>query len=368
MADSEIAAMVDPKWLEKTKAGGDEHPIIKAFTIAHEGNSNIRLDGVLTPIRWARDAIEWVYDKLALFTPVFNQHGPPGDNSHEGREVIGEIVGSRKAKEGDKAATIEAMYIRPPFHKLKLDMASIEADITYAKDKETAWLTGINEITGIALGDRRMFNPGFPEATLIGSIAAFGQGEETVNIKEVKSAVGVLELKPEDVFSPEALTGSDSVRNFIIKEKKDAQEHTRRVSDEKEELRKELEEKYGGEIATLKTENLAAKTSTVFTTISEERKLDDAEKNFVSRQLRHFASPSGESEKLKDEMNVFVDAALEDLGLLKPDLGIKSEEGEGEGDKQEVDSPGSTEIEDEMMDPDKNSLIPGGKADLEYNK
>lgn len=376
MADSEIAAMVDKEWLAKTKAGGDEHPLIKAFTIAHEGNSDIKLDGILTPIRWVKSAVGWIHEKLKLHTPVFNHHGAPGDNSYEGRVPIGEIVGSKLTEVGDKVATIAAMYIYPHYRNLKLDMASIEADITYAREGETVWPTGIEQITGIALADKNYSQPGFPEATLIGSIAAFAQGDENVTKTEVKSAAGVLELKPEDVFSADALTGSEAVRSFIIEEKRDAQDRARRLLDEKEKLKKDLDSQYAEEIVTLKAENLSFKTSTMFNSISEERKLDTGEKQYVDLQLKHFQSQSTEADGFKGDLNKFVDESLVDLGTLRPALGLESDEGgkdgKGEGGEGE-DAQSTTSLtsppmdnfesdtmpaqEDGMMDPKNNPLL-----------
>ena len=315
-----------------------------------------------------RSAIGWIKEKLQLHTPVFNNHGTPGDNSHEGRVPIGEIVGSKEVNTGDRAATIAAMYILPQYRNLKLDVASIEAEITYAREGNTVWPTGITQITGIALADGDYSQPGFPEATLIGSIAAFAKGDSIMDITEVKSAINKLELKPEDIFAPETLTGSDSVRDYIIEKTRDAQAHSRRVSDERDKVKGELEEKYVGEIAILKAKNLSFETATNFNSISDERKLDEKEKSYVGRQLKHFSSDSVESEKFKEDLNKFVDETLEDFGVLKPVFGMElNKEGETEGEDDTLQS-SSTVFEDEMLNPDVNPLISDGKADLEYGK
>ncbi len=387
MADSEIAAMVDEGWLARVKAGGDEHPLIKAFTIAHEGSSDIKLDGILTPLHWVKDAIGWINNKIQLYTPAFNRHGAGGDNSHDGRVPIGEIVGSKLVEEGDRTATIAAMYIYPRYRNLKLDVASIEADITYARDGNTVWPTGINKITGIALDDSDHSRPGFSDATLIGSIAAFAEGG-TVTIQDIKSAIDSQGIKPGDLFNQEVLTASDAVRTYIAQEKKDTREHARRVTEERDDALKKVDSmkvEHSQEVLVLKTENMSSKTSTIFGGIADERKLDAGERHYVDLQLKRFQSKSTEPDKFKADLNTFVDEALVDLGALKPTLGIKSDSGSGEGagsgdgsgdgsgaasnlppDNFEDDHvPGS---EDGMMDSDVNSLIPGGKADLEYNK
>ena len=318
---------------------------------------------------------------------MFNHHGAGGDNSHDGRVPIGEIVGSKLVEEGDRTATIAAMYIYPRYRNLKLDVASIEADITYARDGNTVWPTGINKITGIALDDSDHSRPGFSDATLIGSIAAFAEGG-TVTIQDIKSAIDSQGIKPGDLFNQEVLTASDAVRTYIAQEKKDTREHARRVTEERDDALKKVDSmkvEHSQEVLVLKTENMSSKTSTIFGGIADERKLDAGERHYVDLQLKRFQSKSTEPDKFKADLNTFVDEALVDLGALKPTLGIKSDSGSGEGagsgdgsgdgsgaasnlppDNFEDDHvPGS---EDGMMDSDVNSLIPGGKADLEYNK
>ena len=83
-----------------------------------------------------------------------------------------------------------------------MDFASIEADIEYAQDEFRAWPTGINNISGIALGNSDIDSPGIPGATLLGAVQAYVQAfgsefkEKPMNLSEVKQAVKELRLKP----------------------------------------------------------------------------------------------------------------------------------------------------------------------------
>ena len=373
--------MVDANWLDRVKAGGDAHPIIKAFTVAHEGNSeNISLDGVRTPIQWMRDAIGWIKEKIQLHTPVFNHHGAPGDNSHEGRVSIGEIVGKKLTTVGNRVATIAALYIYPQYRNLPLDVASIEADITYAREGDRVWPTGIKQITGIALASSDLATPGFPHATLLGSIAAFAAGGSTMTVEEVKTAVGALSIKPEQLFSAEVLTGSEAVRGYIAQEKKDTREHARRVTEERDKLQQSndvLQVKYDTDIGALQVKSMASQKSVVFDVIATERNLPDVEKQFASKTLRHFSTTATDEAGYKADLNKFVDGVLVDFTGLKPILGIKVEEGKGDGNAGDdaanqaasaaAKSAPSTlpdgrdfipAQEKGMLDPEKNPLLP----------
>jgi len=358
--------MVDKQWLERTKATSDPSPLIKAFRIAHEGNSNIQLDGILTPIKWVKSAIGWIHDKVLLHTPVFNEHGPPGDNSHDGRKPIGEIVGTRK-DDGTVTATIAAMYIYPEFRDLDLDVASIEADFTYAREGNTVWPTGINKITGVALANSANAHPGFPDATILGSIAAFAKEDHVMNISEVKTAIGTLNVKPEDLFEADALTGSPAVRDFITQSTHDSQQHTRRVADENKKLETTLKAQYEGTISELRAKNLSFETGSTFANIVTERKLDDKSKAYVDLQLKHFRAESDDPVKFKEALNKYVDEQLENFKLLMPTLGIEIEKVQDDGDPKGDTKPPDIISDDNALDPDVNPLIPGGKADLEYD-
>jgi hypothetical protein len=112
MAENEISGMVDKGWLDGIRAS-DPHPVIKAFVVGHEGESDILLAGTSTPVSWVKKAVGWIHDKIALYTPIFNGHGAPGDNTQVGRVPVGYVVGKKLADVGNKIATVAAMYIFP---------------------------------------------------------------------------------------------------------------------------------------------------------------------------------------------------------------------------------------------------------------
>lgn len=376
MADSEIAGMVNPDWLDKIKAGGDKHPFIAAFTIAHDGDSDVFLNGIHTPIRWMRSAIGWINNRLQLRTPVFSHHGPLGDNSHEGRVKIGEIVGKKLTDMGNKIATIAAMYIFPQFRHLTLDVASIEADIRYAKEGDVVWPTGIDQITGIALSDSRISKPGFPDATLLGSIAAFAREKEnTMTIEEIKSAIASQGIAPEQLFSESTIISSQAVKTHVGKEKTNVYEHAQRVERERDDARDELvksKTSHAEEIKVLKVNGLKGQATNVFSAIASERNMDTDEKAYVDIQLNKFQSESTEPNDFRSDLNKFVDGELENLEKIREPLGLKKKEPVREPvTEPAATTPRSTESERPFRkyeNPDTNVLIPGGKADKEYEK
>ena len=329
MSEPEIAEIVDKGWLARIKAGGDPHPLIKAFTVAHEGDSDIRLDGILMPVKWMRRAVGWIRDGLALHTPVFQHHGPPGDNSHQGRTKIGEVVGKALTNIGNKVATVAAMYIYPQHRELPLDVASLEADIQFASEGDSIWPTAINNITGIALASSADgARPGFPDATLIGAVQAFAEGATTVNKTEVKAAVSSLGLAPEDLFTQDQLTGSDAVRQFVIGEKHNLYEHVQRLERERDKRISEIDklnESHAAEVAKLKQDVMARSGAAVFTKIAAERGLDEQEIGIVNLHLGAFTSTATDEQGLIVDMNKFVDNTLETLAKTREVLGVKTE-------------------------------------------
>lgn len=377
--------MVDPAWLANVKKT-DKHPLIKAFTVAHEGDSDIVLDGIRTPVKWLKNTIRWIKDKLDLHTPVFERHGPPGDNSHEGRTPIGEIVGKKLMEVGSKVATVAAMYIKPEFHNLPLDVASIEADIMYSREGNTIWPIGIEKISGVALAHSSLSKPGFPEATILGSIAAFADTlEKPMTKDEIKAIVITEGIKPEELFSAADLISTTEVREHVKTEKADTYNHAKRVEAERDLLRDEnvkIKDELEGKIKSLTISNLLSRTATVFDSIATERNLDSKEKDYISLQLDKFNSETTEEAIFKTELNKYVDVSLVNFESVKTILGVESKQGNTDDNdnttKPNQDTPPSDlqHIGDradmpyggDNMDPDKNPLISGGKADLEYNK
>jgi len=174
MAESEIAAMVDPARLAAIRAR-DPHPLIKAFVVGHEGESRGNLIGVGNVVkRWFRTMVHKLHERITAGLQLFHGHAA-GTNAHEGRTPLGEVVGKALKTVDGRESIVVACHIYPDFKHLPLDVASVEADVALSQtsDREKLDIVGIGEVTGIALGNSAVDKPGFPGATLLGQLQAF---------------------------------------------------------------------------------------------------------------------------------------------------------------------------------------------------
>jgi hypothetical protein len=176
MASDVIRQYIDPVKYDEIKAL-DPAPLFKVFTVGQEGESHGKVLGMGSVIkRWVRAAIQMMADKLNIGTKVFGYHG--ADNEHDGRIDVGEIVGKTLQKIGDKLSVLGIAYIKPEYRKQNFDIASIEADILMTKDKNAVNVVDIKEISGVALGNSAIHKPGFPGATLQGTLQEMAEFTE----------------------------------------------------------------------------------------------------------------------------------------------------------------------------------------------
>ena len=171
MAASEIAGMIPAEKMAEITAK-DPHPVFKAFVVGHEGEAKGNLVGVGNVIkRWFRDMIERLHEKISVGLQLF--HGHAATNDTAGRIAVGEVVGKKILKIKDRISTVVACYINPSFKNLPLDVASIEANLDLRDAGRGFVVADVNKVTGIALGNSTIDQPGFPGATLLGQLQAF---------------------------------------------------------------------------------------------------------------------------------------------------------------------------------------------------
>jgi len=341
MAASEILSHIPANIYEDIKAK-DLHPIFRAYVIGHEGESEGKLVSSGNFVKhWFASAISKIVEKLQYGTKVFHEHAKT--NIHEGRNVIGHIVGKAKKIIDDRLSAVAIAYIKPEYKDLPLDVASIEADIILSNDRDRGvYDADVEDITGIALGNSSFNRPGFPGATLLSQIQAFAQsqyhtgGGDMVTIKEVRDFIKSEDLKPSDIFGLGDLTKDPMIEEHVkASEKKklkgefDGRQRDvegferlkeKMVEDHKEEIKKKDEL-----IAGLRTENIQSKTTTWLETQKERRELDEEQLKFINRNLSKFKPE--DHEKAEDEFNKFLDNQIDDLTGIKKDVfGKETEE------------------------------------------
>jgi hypothetical protein len=174
MADSEIMQMIPADRLQEIKHK-DPRPLFKAFVIGHEGEARGNLIGIGNVIkRWFQSTIRKLHEKITAGIQLFHGHG--ATNEHDGRIAIGEVVGKRLMDINGRESVVVACYINKDFCHLPLDVASIETDVEMRPNSDGSMdVVGVDNVTGIALGNSKLDTPGFPGATLLGQLQAFAK-------------------------------------------------------------------------------------------------------------------------------------------------------------------------------------------------
>ncbi len=369
MAAEEILRLIDSSEYLRIKAQ-DPNPLFRAYVIGHEGTFKPQAEGIGTIItKWFAAAVRKLVSVLQFGTPIF--HGHDDSNSHIGRASIGEVVGKSLEIIKNKLSAVAVVYIKPPFRDLKLDVASIEADVDLLANKDTgSFDADIRDITGVALADSAVEKPAFRGATLVGEMQAFladnqsfikgTGGDMGLTIGEVRTFIKSENLSPGDLFGAAILTGDSIVEDHIQEQvKKLVGEHYRgkRKDTEYEETLETLKKKHEDEAkelqtanATLKTQVIEGKVPSLVTKIKEERKLDKSQAAFIDLKVKGWTP-----EKLEDvekELNTFTDKAIvehQKLGTAVYGLPEKKEPGTGGGETNDPD-PSEPEIEEMALE------------------
>jgi len=333
MAREDILKLI-PKDIQEEIKKKDPNPLYRVYSIAHEGLiKGIQVGLGQTIRKYVKSAIMKIYEKLVRGIKIF--HGHNKDNSHEGREPIGEVV-SRKIDEWRNRLTAYAvMWIYPEFRDLPLDVASIEADLLIdPKNDDEIKGTNVSDITGIALGNSAAgWMPGFEGAELVGKVQAFisqansnlGDAMEKITIDELKTLVKEEKIKPSDVFGVEVLTDDPAVVGFIDTEKKRAVSgeyaHRKRQEEAFDEKRKELEDflrKKDEEISGLKLSAAKSKVGPLFEKIKLERKLDERQVKYIQPALDRFEPK--EIANIEKELDAYVDEHVKEYSRVAKDV------------------------------------------------
>jgi hypothetical protein len=295
MAESDVLKYVDRDALNQIK-NLDDHPQFSAYAIGHEGESGgdltiqgQRVRGVKK--KWLNDAIQSLYEKIKAGTKVFHLHAQT--NEHEGRRSIGQVVGKALEKINDKLTAIVITYIEPAARAMGLDVASMEADLRIDTDGDSVVVSGIDEVTGIALASSKFNRPGFPGATLLATVQELATGGNNVSltVEEVSAWLRENKIAPSQVFSNTKLK-EDPVIETII-EKETAQEFKkRRIAEEALEDGKAAWEKekktLADEAKTYKVKAMSGEISQKAKDLMTQRKLDEDQIAYLSDFIQDF--------------------------------------------------------------------------------
>lgn len=351
MASSEILSHIPANFYEEVRSK-DPHPLFRAYVIGHEGISEGQVVGAGDVVkRWFSSAIEKIVEKLQYGTKIFHKHGKT--NVHSGRGIIGHVVGKAKQIIDDNMSAIAIAYIKPEYRDLKLDVASIEADVRLNDDRNSGiYDADVQSITGIALGDSLSKKPGFPGATLVSQIQAFAnktqynKGDRNMSdltVSEVRSFIKAENLVPSDLFGIGDLTKDPAIEAHI-EEKSEQVVHSeierrkkinKGFNETKEELIKTHEEVIKEKdkvINGLQSDTIKTKAPDWLKAQTEKRKFNEEQVKFINRNISKFEPK--EHEKAEEEFNKFLDDQVDDFaGIQKDVFGKETDE---DKDKKKV--------------------------------
>lgn len=371
MAADEIAAMIDPATLAEIRRT-DPHPLFKAFVVGHEGQSEGHMVGIGNVVkRWFRDAVEQLHSKISAGLQLFHGHG--ATNSHEGRTPIGQVVGKKAMKIGERLTSVVACWIYKDFRHLPLDVASVECRVTMDEKPDGLVIATVDDVSGIALGNHSVNRPGFAGATLLGQLQAFartGRLEENlmeITLEDVKAYLTQEKKRPSELFSAEDLIADPVVASLREKSpsnyefarmRRELTEAEKKLADLEREKASLLEKvkNQDGEISASRLEAAKQKVGQLFEQQKASRKLDDRQVKFIQNRLARFTPTK--AEELEREFNAYLDGEVDDYGKLAKDVfGIEAAPAPGaaggEPDKGGAAGPAA----DANLDPAKNPFI-----------
>ena len=329
MAEGEILSMLNHGEYLRIKAF-DPKPLFRAYVVGHEGEFTPTAVGIGRIVtKWFEGAVRKLRDQIELGTKLFLGHGET--NVHDNRQSVGEVVGTALKTIKDKLSVVAIAYIRPEFRDIKLDIASIEAEVELSLDEEKGvYDAEVKDITGIALGDSSEQTPAFTGATLIGEMQAFVNqsqqytqgGGMDITTSGVRDFIRSNHLKPSDLFGLEDLTSDPLIQKHVSTETRDGKSdlwnQRQREKDEFEKRLKDIEDKQKEKETALTKERDDAlklvrdgKIPTLVEQIKKERKLDDNQTIFIDRAIKKFSTPE-KLDDLEKDLNSFFDAQIKE--------------------------------------------------------
>jgi hypothetical protein len=190
ISEDEIIDIIGKDELERIKKI-DPHPYFECYSMAHEGISrpaaifdNTSDDGDKEPITFSRKAIESIKDVIKKGIKFFGWHNK--DNSTEGREELGQLVG-HKQKEIEGTLHQLAVGYFPDKDKIKdYDICSQESIWDFMKVGGKIVADIAKDITAIALGKSSEGKPAFQGAKKLGFVQAFEENKNQDKTGDVK--------------------------------------------------------------------------------------------------------------------------------------------------------------------------------------
>jgi len=362
LAKSELRALIPDSeiaWLKEK----DPNPVFKVFAVGQEGKAEGMLLGAgKRVLQYMQGAVRAIAEHLFSGTPAFAGHAT-GTNEHGGRLRVGEVVATAVRELKGKVSALAAVYIYPEFRDHKLDVASIEAEVTGEEDR----VFDVHRVTGLALGDGDIEQPGFAGATLLGTVQAFidkaqHQGGGGMDKNEVKAAVKELKLSPSDLFGEDDLFADGTVKVYVSEQKQAgfaaAEGLQEKLDTTREDFQKKMKAK-DDELEGLQTRVVLSKTTEVLEKVAGEEEVTDPQLKFMKGRLETFSSDAKNADELQVAVKEHVTKELVEFGKMADLFGAKTGDGKEDDTSASPAGDGTGAVDgSDLTDPKNNDLIP----------
>lgn len=336
--ENEILKYVDNNALAEIKKT-DPKPLLKAFTIAHEGTTKPKVLGTgYRVMQWGRSAIESVYDALQVGIKSISGH--TADNNPNSKSEKATVIGKGKQLIDNVLHTIAVLYF-PNKNDADYNTISMEAQVMHDDNPNNSIVDSVKNITALALGKLGLDSPAFPNAKEIASIQCFDETSfnkfknednnkkmpTTEEVREFLRTTGFPVVKdlmrdviahkhifPSQIFLPEEIIGTVKTENgdlFIDGGDKDLVAYIKKPLND---VRKSYDQKiieFEKNLKNAQRENVKLSAHTLISDVVKDKKLSlsDKQSKFITAKMKEFEP----GEDVKKSLSEFVDKKLEEF-------------------------------------------------------
>lgn len=342
--ENEILKYADNNALAEIKKT-DPKPLLKAFTIAHEGTTKPKVLGTgYRVMQWGRSAIESVYDALQVGIKSISGH--TADNNPNSKPEKATVIGKGKQLIDNVLHTIAVLYF-PNKNDADYNTISMEAQVMHDDNPNNSIVDSVKNITALALGKLGLDSPAFPNAKEIASIQCFGDSSNLIDqnsfnkiknkdnkkmpteeeVKDFLRTAGFPVVKnlmrdviahkhifPSQIFLPEEIIGTVKTENGDLLIDGGDKELVAYIKRPLNDVRKSYDQKiieFEKNLKNVQKENIKLSARTMIQDVVKEKKLSLSEKQskFITAKMKEFEP----GEDVKKSLSEFVDKKLEEF-------------------------------------------------------
>jgi len=338
--ENQILSYVDNNALAEIKKT-DPKPLLKAYTIAHEGTTKPKVLGTGYKImQWGRAAVESVFDALQI--GIKSIAGHTADNNANSKPEKATVIGKGKQLIDNVLHTIAVLYF-PNKNDSDYNTISMEASVLHDDNPNNSIVDSVKNITALALGKLGVDSPAFPGAREIASIQCFDNDQNSFNkiknneekrkmptteeVREFLRTTGFPVVKdlmrdviahkhifPSQIFLPEEIIGTVKTENGDLLIDGGDKELVAYIKKPLNDVRKSYNEKiieFEKNLKNVQKENVKLSAHTLISDVIKEKKLALSEKQnkFLTTKMKEFEP----GEDVKKSLSEFVDKRLEEF-------------------------------------------------------